>query len=79
MKRSLVFRAQEWLADRVSWVQYPGIRPVAQQRRQFWTYPMPVWQRAYMALVSLFALAVFGVVLAVMLTIAYAFIRGAFA
>ncbi len=40
---------------------------------------MPVWQRAYMALVSLFALAVFGVVLAVMLTIAYAFIRGAFA
>jgi len=40
---------------------------------------MPVWQRTYMALASLFALVVCGVVLAIVLTIAYAFVRGAFA
>jgi hypothetical protein len=79
MKRSLRFRAQEWLADRVSWVQYPGVQAVGQKRRPFWTYPMPVWQRTYMALASLFALVVCGVVLAIVLTIAYAFVRGAFA
>jgi hypothetical protein len=79
MKRSLRFRAHEWLADRVDWVQYPGIRPVAHKREKFWTYEMPVWQRLYMAMVSLFALVVFGAVLVIVLTIAYAFLRAAFA
>lgn len=40
---------------------------------------MPVWQRLYMAMVSLFALVVFGAVLVIVLTIAYAFLRAAFA
>jgi len=26
--RRLQFRAHEWLADRINWVQYPRIRPV---------------------------------------------------
>jgi len=67
------------MADRVSWVQYPGIQPVGHKRRPFWAYPMPLWQRAYMALVSLFALVVCGALLVIMLIVAYAFVSGFFA
>lgn len=67
------------MADHVSWVQYPNIRAIAPKRRIFWSYPMPAWQRTYMALVSIFAMIVCGAVLALMLAFAYAFIRGTFA
>lgn len=44
----LVTRAHEWLADRVSWVQYPNVR-AEHGRSLVWKYEMPWYQR--MALV----------------------------
>lgn len=44
MSLSTVHRAQEWLADRVSWVQYPNVR-AERPRSLFWKYEMPWYQR----------------------------------
>jgi hypothetical protein len=49
------FRFQEWLADRVSWVQYPNL---SGPRVTFWRNQMPLSTRAFLVLVGITALAV---------------------
>jgi hypothetical protein len=45
-------RAQEWLADRVNWVQYPNINPTHRkaQRLQFFKTEMPLATRVGLVL-----------------------------
>lgn len=48
----LVTRAHEWLADHVSWVQYPNVR--AENGRSFgWKYEMPWYQRMWLVVMGL--------------------------
>jgi len=56
-------RAHEWLADRVSWVQYPNVRG---PKQPFFKHEMPIMNRVALALfgaglvvVSLIALSMF--------------------
>ena len=62
-------KMQEWLADRVSWVQYPNIRPANQSTRQAaqtglrFAHPMPIGKRLDLFLVS-FGLLTIGLVAA---------------
>jgi hypothetical protein len=51
MSLSLFQRAQEWLADRVDWVQYPNVR-TSNQRSLFWKYEMPWYQRMALAVMG---------------------------
>ena len=63
MSRSIRYRVHEWLADNVSWVQYPGISDAAKPAFG-WQYKMP-WEYRIIAvlfgsliiLVSIAALA----------------------
>jgi len=57
------YRVHEWLADRISWVQYPNIRPTDDATRaasrtgpRFATH-MPLGKRIDMVLLSLVTLA----------------------
>lgn len=53
-------RIQEWLADRVGWVQYPNIRMIStpQRRVPFFRYQMPASTRITLILLGLMALAI---------------------
>ncbi|MRW88870.1 hypothetical protein GJ699_02610 [Duganella sp. FT80W] len=66
---------QEWLADRVGFVQYPRLRPAdARTRRHHgmqWKYQMPLLTRLGLAVFSLATIVVAGAALIVMLYIAY--------
>lgn len=48
----LVTRVHEWLADRVSWVQYPNVR-AEHGRSLFWKYEMPWYQRMGLVVMGL--------------------------
>ena len=62
MKRS--HRFQEWLADRVSWVQYPNIRPADPSTREAartgfrFTHQMPIGKRIDLFLLSMLLLLI---------------------
>ena len=47
----MFFRAHEWLADRVSWVQYPELRRLSPKRRLF-RNEMPWTTRAMLILIG---------------------------
>lgn len=47
----LVTRAHEWLADHVSWVQYPDVR-AERGRSLFWKYEMPWYQRMWLVVMG---------------------------
>jgi hypothetical protein len=52
-------RIQEWLADRVSWVQYPNIRLVSAPRRTpLFRYQMSASTRITLVLLGLMALSI---------------------
>jgi hypothetical protein len=53
-------RAQEWLADRVNWVQYPNINPTHRkaQRLQFFKTEMPLATRVGLVLFGCVTLAI---------------------
>jgi hypothetical protein len=53
----LLTRTQEWLADRISWVQYPNIR-AASANASIWKTQMPWTTRALLVLVGVVTLAV---------------------
>lgn len=72
----------EWLADRVTWIQYPNIRAVTDtaKRRpalQF-AVQMPWWQRITLVAVFLPILIVCAVVLAVALPVFWAVVGAVF-
>lgn len=48
----LVTRVHEWLADHVSWVQYPNVR-AEHGRSLFWKYEMPWYQRMGLVVMGL--------------------------
>jgi len=52
----LQHRAQEWLADRVSWVQYPNVRQIGRKSPRFFRHAMPASTRITLALLGLMAL-----------------------
>ncbi|GAB3249207.1 hypothetical protein [Chitinimonas naiadis] len=84
MALPLKTRIHEWLADRISWVQYPGIQVVPARQRQPSTrglrfaHSMSPWARIELLTISLFALVVGLVVLTVLGAIAYAVLSAAF-
>jgi hypothetical protein len=53
-------RAQEWLADRMRWVQYPEPRRVVSRRGISWKHQMPLTVRIFVALLSITVIIVFG-------------------
>ena len=58
----LVTRVHEWLADHVSWVQYPNVR--AEQRRSLlWKYDMPWYLRMWLVVLGLWLIGFSAVVL----------------
>ena len=67
MKKSLNNRAQEWFADRVSWVQYPNVKPAnkytQEQSRTGFNFktPMPLGRRLDLLIASL-GMLIFGAV-----------------
>ena len=66
-------RAQEWLADRISWVQYPDIRPLsANTRRRYFKTEMHWSTRVMLAMISTGVLAMSGAVLALVGLLAWA-------
>lgn len=54
----LQHRAQEWLADRVTWMQYPHIRQIQprQRKKRVFQHQMPAGTRVTLALLGLMAL-----------------------
>jgi len=77
MKLSFKTRLHEWLADRISWVQYPNVKPAsgnAKLRRLGirWEHKMPLGARINLILMSLALLLVAIPLLAVTLVVAYA-------
>lgn len=58
----LFTRAHEWLADHVSWVQYPNIRP-AGPAPSVWKNQMPWSTRALLVLIGAVAVVVSAVAL----------------
>ncbi|MBB5508160.1 hypothetical protein [Paraburkholderia atlantica] len=72
-------RAHEWLADHVSWVQYPNIRQISQKRpRVFWANPMPLGFRILFGTACLLMLMILVPVLAALAMGMYAFLGAAF-
>lgn len=72
--------AQEWLADRVSWVQYPNIRLVSQSRpkQRFFRHQMPAGTRVTLALLGLMALFILIPVMIAGAFFLYAFLGAVF-
>lgn len=66
-----VYRAHEWLADHVKYVQYPNVRG---PRRSFWKHEMPWEYRFFIIAVSLIAIPVLLSMLVVMAIVIWAFI-----
>lgn len=56
-----MFRFHEWVAERVSWVQYPNVR--TEPDAPFFKHQMPASTRAFVVLVSLIVLVVCAVAL----------------
>ena len=54
---TLLHRAQEWLADRIGWVQYPNIR-AAGASVSMWKTQMPWSTRALLVLFGAIAVVV---------------------
>jgi hypothetical protein len=52
---SLRFRAHEWLADHVSWVQYPNL---SGPRPPFWRNTMPLSTRIFLVVMGVTGLVV---------------------
>jgi hypothetical protein len=73
-------RVQEWLADRVSCVQYPNIRAISAPRRRapFFRHQMPAGTRITLTLLSLMALAILIPVLIATAFFLYAFLGAVF-
>ncbi|WP_150811202.1 hypothetical protein [Pandoraea sputorum] len=73
MRTSLRFRVHEWLADRVSWVQYPNIRAVSPNAKRApilrFSVQMPWSTRVMLVATCLPVLIVCAVFLAVALPI----------
>jgi hypothetical protein len=66
-------RAHEWLADRISWVQYPDVRPLsANTRRRYFKTEMHWSTRVMLALISSGVLLMSGAVLALVCLLAWA-------
>jgi hypothetical protein len=63
-------RIHEWLADRVSWIQYPQIKPLGQQRRRsLFKHQMHWTTRLAIGTISLLVVAFAGLVLLVALIV----------
>ncbi|KVT86264.1 hypothetical protein WT25_10950 [Burkholderia territorii] len=73
-------KAQEWLADRVGWVQYPNIRQIgpAHAPRRVFRYAMPASTRITLVLLGLMALAFLLPILAAVGFFLYAFLGAVF-
>ena len=60
-KISVRTRLHELAAGHLSWVQYPQIRPIGEDRAApFWKYKMSLFDRLCLAMVSIFGIIVFG-------------------
>jgi hypothetical protein len=70
-------RLLEWFADSSTQVQYPQPRRATEPppvTRLAWTNSMSLGKRIFMVLIGLFALCLGGLLLAVLLTVVWAFI-----
>ena len=74
----LRYRIQDWLADRVDWVQYPDIRRGAMDQRSklMFANRMSFGQRIDLLLISLFILFVGTLALGAIGIVIYSFITG---
>lgn len=74
--------AHEWLADHVSWVQYPNVKLVSPKkktaRKPFFRHSMPAGTRVTLVLMSLMLLFVVVPALAAMIFFLYAFLGAVF-
>lgn len=74
--------AHEWLADHVSWVQYPNVKQVSPKkkaaRKPFFRHEMPTGTRITLVLLSLMLLFVLIPALAAVLFFLYAFLGAVF-
>jgi hypothetical protein len=71
-------RAQEWLADRVSFVQYPRVRQIRPQRRAIDRGPnqLKLWEGLWMIWFGIVVMAVSGTALAFFAVFAWHFVTG---
>lgn len=72
------YRAHEWLAKRVSWIQYPGVRIIPKMEREpmfRWKTEMPLWQRFFILCMSLLLLIVGTVFAVIVCNFLYLFVR----
>jgi len=74
MKKSLIYRVHEWLAERIAWVQYPQITLIA-PRKPFFKHQMPLSKRIDIFLFSLVLLLVALVFIGLIVVTLYAFLR----
>jgi hypothetical protein len=70
---SLAQRVQEWLADRVSWIQYPNVS-IVRSKLPFWRYEFRPMTRFFFSLFFIFWIIVFSMVLIAMVIVLWAFI-----
>ena len=73
MLMNILYRAQEWLADRVSFVQYPNIRAIKRKPAK-----RPIEDRILIGALSLGALAVGLFLVAVGLFVLYVVVSSPF-
>lgn len=78
-------KIQEWLADRISWVQYPNLRPADERTRAKsrsdgirFVNEMPWQVRVIGVLAAVVGIAVSLVILGLLLTAGYAFFGAVF-
>lgn len=67
----LFTRAHEWLADHVSWVQYPNVRAVGPSL-SIWKTQMPASTRALLVLIGVIAIVASAVALFFLAVLAWA-------
>lgn len=60
---SPIDRVHEWLADRISWVQYPNVQVTEGTRSPFWAYEMPWYQRMGLVVMGMVLLGVCAIAL----------------
>ena len=75
---TLRYRVQEWLAERVTWVQYPDIRQVGTKHlfRPGFVHRMPFGQRLDLLLFSLATLVAGALLLFALLFVVYSVLFG---
>jgi hypothetical protein len=74
MLKSFIFKAHEWLAHHVSFIQYPNIsggQPLIQ-----WKYKMSIWKRIDILLLSIAGIVIFGGLFIAICIVSWAFIFG---